>query len=223
MPFGPIITHLVLIHKDTPDYVEKLANNSKIISDCYERLFIGERKYYVIFVVSDSSGLTEYCESIGDKLKLADINVRVVKANMDALEPYKAAFKKNYLMGKSGLAHINRYYCGSILLNDIPISKRQAEVLLRYASQNWYNYKHYNVIPDECDLVLFKKGWFNHEFGIGLISTKNKFFDLLYGKASRYPNDQYTVTDIIRVMKANCNKREYKSLSLDYMFEKFPF
>lgn len=209
--YPPLITHVLLFDEDKPDYIVKLASNTKMISDCFNELFSSDGKipYYVILAIPDSTSLTNYCEFIRDQLKMMNINVRMAKINM-ARERDEKLFGDEYIFGKVGLLHcIRQYILGSILLNEISLSKHQAEALLKYASKVWLSPMK-NQREDR--LVLIKKGFFKYEYGIGFIRSQCDLYDFLFRK-SCYLKDQHTVTDIIRLLKANCRNKEIVYIS----------
>jgi len=98
-------------------------------------------------------------------------------------------------MGKVGLLSCVLWQiAGSVLLNDVPITRAQAERILALANKLANSHHH---------LALPKKGLFGTDFHIGILRSDSSVGHLLKGSFTRL-RDSHSLGEILRLMKENC-------------------
>jgi len=191
------ITHVLPFDGDAPQFVRDLGDNTRLVSDCYRRLFLEdsdsvmELKYRIVFAVPEDSNLAPECQTISAALKARRINTHVAQVKAEDLFLYR---------GKIGLLTCVLWYiAGAVLLNEVPISEEHAEKLLHQANRFPHTSHH---------LILMKRGWWFHkDFRYGLIRSGASIGYLLRGALFRFP-DNHSVSDILRAMEANCSRQD---------------
>jgi hypothetical protein len=206
------VTHVLLFDEGTPQQIQELGNNSRLVSDCFRRLLsdAGEKlderqmalKFGVVFAVQEASRLAVPCEKTAAGLRAAGVSACV--ADVKGISA---------LRGKIGLlsgllewtAPADFCIGGTVLLNDVPITEKQAEMLLFQASRldsplfdrDPRHYAH--------RLVLLKQGWFHLDHRMGLLRSSAIKFRLLRDVLDHPFPDHHSVSDILKAMGANCS------------------
>ena len=146
------ITHVLLFDGDEPQLVQNLCDNTRLVSNCYRQILnensdsIMELKYRVVIAVQENSSLAPICEAMSSELKSEGISATVV--NVKAEDMFMS-------QGKVGLLSCVLWCIGgSLLLNEVLITKENAEKLLYQANKFDYNSYH---------LILIKQGWFKED------------------------------------------------------------
>jgi hypothetical protein len=191
--FIQFITQVLLFDKDTPQHVLELGHNSRLVSNCYRCLLSEvlnpkeELPYRVIIAVPKTSSLVTSCEDVCADLKAAGIDAYVARIKDEDM---------TWERGKVRLLRcIYSFIVGTVLLNEIPISKEQAETILNEVYSFPYSMHH---------LILLKIGWFQQDYRLGLVRSRDSIGYLL----NYYPgyfSENHSVSDIFRAMKAKCH------------------
>ncbi len=187
------LTHVLLIDGDAPESVRELGNNTHLVSQCYRHLLLEDSdsimasKYRVILATPEASKLAATCDDVSGELKAKGIFADVETVKAGDMFMWK---------GKVGLLSCLLWRLGgSVLLNEVPISEKQAEKILLQANRFDHNAHH---------LVLLRRWWLQQELGVGLLRTEGSIGHLLRGTVGHF-SDPHSVLDILRAMKANCS------------------
>jgi tRNA threonylcarbamoyladenosine modification (KEOPS) complex Pcc1 subunit len=196
------VTHVLLFDTETVQQIRELGENARLVCNCYRSLFsIYERldsdsmasKYKVVFAVPQANSLATACQDGAALLRAAGIKALVLEIKAEDMSPMR---------GKIGrLCSVGWCVAGSVLLNEVPITKDQGEALLfRPARLGHGDY--------DQQLVLLKHWWLNLDFKVGLLRSTATIGHLLRGAVSRFP-DRHSVSHILQAMKTNCSREDF--------------